>query len=174
MSHSPAGPRRAAARGWRTFALWGASLALVACGEAVAPLPEEGLPDDFRFSVGAFDQGSSSWELRGDTVVFQRIPPDFTTSGIDTVRRRPTAAEWEGFWTAAAQAGVRHWSGDYIAEGVVDGTGWSLRLAVGELRVEANGSNAYPDADGRESELEPTAAFETFRSAVEALAGPEP
>lgn len=149
----------------------GAAVLGLGCGDAVSPLPREGVPQELEFSVGSFDAGSSGWELRDDTLVFRRIPPDANVSGVDTVRRVPSAEEWQSFWTAAAEAGVRNWSGEYRAEGVVDGTGWSLLLEVGGVRIEAQGSNAYPDAEGRESELEPTSAFRGFRSALEDLAG---
>lgn len=148
-----------------------AVLALVSCGEALAPLPREGAPEALEFSIGAFATGSDIWELRADTLVFRHIAPD---GEVDSARRVPTAEDWQAFWTAAREAGVRRWAGRYEAEGVVDGVGWSLRLSAGEVRVEAEGSSAYPDREGEERELDPTPAFRTFRSAAEDLAGSQP
>jgi hypothetical protein len=52
---------------------------------------------------------------------------------------------------------------------VVDGTGWSLLLVHDEFRVESDGSNAYPERNGRERELSTTDAFEALLAALHAL-----
>lgn len=151
--------------------LCSAALALVSCGEALAPLPREGAPEALEFSIGEFATGSNHWELRADTLVFRTIAPD---GEVDSARRVPTAEDWRAFWAAAREAGVRRWAGRYEAEGVVDGVGWSLGLSAGGVRVEAVGSSAYPDREGEERELDPTPAFRTFRGALEELAGTAP
>lgn len=144
-------------------------LALAACGDPVAPLPREGTPDELAFSFGGFAIATSRWELRGDTVVFREFPAGVPDSAADSARAVPTAEAWRTFWTAVDEAGVARWRARYAAENVVDGNGWSLRLEAGGVRVESEGSNAYPDRRGRESELEVTDAFRTFRSALQEL-----
>lgn len=152
----------------RATALWGAALVIAACGDPVAPLPREGAPDELEFSFAEFAIAVTTWELRGDTVVFRHTPWG-AGSASDSARAVPTADAWRAFWTAADEAGVSRWRERYAAEGVVDGNGWSLRLVAGSARLESEGSNAYPDRRGRESELEVTDAFRAFRSALEDL-----
>ncbi len=165
--------RTAASLTHGTAVLCGAALALAACGDPVAPLPREGAPDELEFSFGGFAISTSHWELRGDTVVFRQMPAGVPDSASDSASLVPTAEAWRAFWEAADEAGVGRWRERYAAEGVVDGNGWILRLVAGSLRVESEGSNAYPDRRGRESELEVTEAFRAFRSALEDLvAGP--
>lgn len=148
--------------------LCSAALLFAACGDAVAPLPREGAPDELVFSFAGFGIAVTTWELRGDTVVFRHTPWG-ARSVSDSARAVPTAEAWRAFWTAVDEAGVARWRARYAAENVVDGNGWSLRLEAGGVRVESEGSNAYPDRRGRESELEVTDAFRVFRSALQEL-----
>ena len=154
--------------------LCGIAGALVACDDGVGPLPREGIPEALEFSIGSFATGSSRWELQEDTLLFLSIPPDVNTVGIDTVRRVPAPEEWTAFWATVREAGVWNWNGRYEAEGVVDGTGWSLRLSAQDVSVDAEGINAYPDRQGEEHENEVTDAFRAFRQALEDLAGEVP
>lgn len=146
-------------------------LAFVACGDSIAPLPDEGVPDELHFSIGGFAVGSSILDLRGDTVMLRRIPG--TGGTVDTLRAVPTADGWRAFWTAAERAGVVRWRERYLAEDIVDGMGWSLRLVVRGRVITSSGGNAYPDALGREHELHMTEEFLAFRAALGELVGAE-
>jgi hypothetical protein len=152
-------------------ALAGAALALTACSDALEPLPREGVPDAFEFSRGGYGTGSRGVEVRGDTVVFRRVPWEgdvpFT---VDSVRVVPTAEAWRAFWDAVGEAGVHRWRSRYAAD-VIDGAGWSLRIVAGGREIESHGSNAYPDRLGREHEVDSTPDFEAFADAVGALVG---
>jgi hypothetical protein len=143
-------------------------ISAAACDSPLAPLPE-GAPEQFDFSVGGFGVDSHRWKLSGDTIL--AIQSSWDHAAIDTVRHRPSAAEWARFWHAADEAGVRRWQPRYMAEGVIDGTGWGLRITGGSLRIESAGSNAYPDRFGFEHELHAPDTFEAFVSAVRELAG---
>ncbi|MDQ3388427.1 MAG: hypothetical protein M3483_02865, partial [Gemmatimonadota bacterium] len=99
------------------------ALALVACADATGPLPQEGAPDELGFSIGGYGVGSRSIEVRGDTVVFSQVPWG-PQDPILTSRVVPTPDAWRAFWTAADRAGVRQWRPKYVAEGIVDGSGW--------------------------------------------------
>ena len=140
-----------------------------ACDSPLAPLPE-GAPQQFEFSIAGFGVASQRWKVSGDTIL--AIHSSWDSFSADTVRRRPTAAEWSQFWRAVDEAGVRRWRPQYLAEGVMDGTGWALRIGGGAFHVESNGSNAYPDRFGFEHELERPPTFEAFVAAVRQLATP--
>jgi hypothetical protein len=148
-----------------------AALAVAACSDVFSPLPREGVPDAFEFSRGAYGSGSHGVEVRGDTVVYRRVPWEgdepFT---IDSVRVVPTAEAWRAFWDAADEAGVRRWRRQYTAN-VIDGAGYSLRIVADGREIESHGSNAYPDRLGREHEVDSTPDFEAFADAVGALVG---
>jgi hypothetical protein len=149
-----------------------AAALLASCDDPTGPLPREGAPRELRYSVGGFGVGSAQVELRGDTVVLVRTPWDAGPgTRSDSVRTVPTAEAWRSFWEAAADAGVRRWRARYNAEGVVDGSGWSLRIVAPGSKIESNGSNAYPDRHGLEHENEVTREFRAFEAALEALAG---
>ena len=147
-------------------------MALTRCDGPTAPLPREGAPDEFRFVYGGFTMEAVTVELEGTSVAMWRTSWDWRPGvAIDTIRSVPTEAAWREFWVAAERAGVRRWRPRYAAEGVLDGDGWTLRLAAGDFRLTSTGSNAYPDALGREHELEMTEAFQSFRSALGNLIG---
>ena len=145
-------------------------LPCLACESPLAPLPN-GAPERFEFSIGGFGVGSAQWILSGDTILTIKTRWAEPGFGPDTVRYRPTADDWVRFWSAADDAGIRRWQQRYVAEGIIDGQGWSLRVGAGKLRIESEGSNAYPDDSGREHELEMPPDFQLFITAVRALAG---
>lgn len=149
-----------------------AAALLASCDSLTAPFPEEGPPDELEYSVGGFGVGSAGVELRGDTVVLVRRSWDSRPgSPPDSIRNVPTSQAWRDFWKAAANAGVRRWRPSYRAENVVDGSGWTLRLLASGSKVESTGSNAYPDRQGFEHELDVPEEFQAFEAAIEALAG---
>lgn len=148
------------------------AFAFAGCTDPVGPLPREGAPDELRFSVGGFGMGTTIVELDDEGVAVTRIPwnlePGVTIVPVHVV---PSAEAWSDFWTAAERAGVRRWRDKYVAEGVVDGAGWSLRIRSGDVLIDSFGSNAWPDSRGREHERDVTADFQAFLEAVGTLAG---
>ena len=166
--HAHAGPSRRGGPVWVSTAVLGVALALAACDDATGPLPRTGVPDDLEFSIGAFSVGESTVELRGDTVVLRRWRPGAV---IDSVRAVPTPDSWRAFWSATERAGVHRWRARYAAEGIVDGVGWSVRIAASGRLVESSGNNAYPDRFGRKHELGMTDDFRAFLTAVGELVG---
>lgn len=162
-----------ARRSWAMMMLVAATLA--ACGDATAPLPAEGAPDELAFDVTALEGGTSTRvQLEGAAVVVTRTQWTHE-KGLRTQRVRavPAAEDWTAFWAAVEQAGVRQWTGDYFAEGMADGVGWSLRLAGGGQVLESHGTNAYPDREGREHHIHQTADFRAFLDALGTLTGSE-
>ncbi len=168
----PRTPRPRHRRRASIAALFVTALAIAGCRDLTGALPEEGPPDELVFSFGGFGVGSTLIELHGDSVVITRVPWDNLPSiPRQRVSRVPSPDEWRAFWDAARRAGVHRWRHDYVAEGVMDGAGWDLRIVSDGRTIESSGSNAYPDEFGREHELEMTDAFFAFRLAAETLAG---
>jgi hypothetical protein len=148
------------------------AFAFAGCTDPVGPLPREGAPDELRFSMGGFDTGSTIVELDGEGVAVTRIPPDHEPGmTIVPVRVVPSAQAWSDFWRAAEKAGVRRWRDEYVAKGVVDGSGWSLSLRSGDVAIDSRGSNAWPDSRGREHERNIPADFLAFVEALGTLTG---
>ena len=148
--------------------------AMTRCEAPLVPLPREGPPDELRFSYGGFAIDGVTVELQGSSVAMWRTPWNWQPGvTIDTVRAVPTEDQWREFWAAAERAGVQRWLPRYMAEGVVDGSGWSLRLAGGDFDLTSTGSNAYPDRRGVEHELEMTEEFRSLRTALGNLVGEE-
>jgi hypothetical protein len=146
--------------------------AVTACSTVTAPLPGTGAPSEFEFSIWGFPVGSTNVKLRGDTLLVWRT--SFTHrpgAATDTARTAPTDDGWRAFWASTERAGVHRWRPQYVAEGVVDGAAWDTRIVTGGRMVKSSGSNAYPDRLGREHELDMTADFQVFLTAVSDLVG---
>jgi hypothetical protein len=152
------------------------ALALVAalataCSSSTAPLPTEGAPDELRVTYGGFGFGSHDVTLRNDTLVVVRRN-DFRPESTTTATVVPDAAAWQRFWTAADAAGVARWPRRCANTNIVDGGGFSLRIVADARTWESQGSNSYPQANGRCSgEPEHSRDFQAFTAAVSQLIG---
>jgi len=151
----------------------GFTLAVCAgCTNLTSPLQSEGKPAALEFSIGGFFAASRQFELRGDTLVARRHQAGWQPGGqVDSVRVVPSADAWRAFWNAANAAGVQKWRPEYNAEGVQDGLGWSIRVVGGGREINSWGSNAYPDRDGHEHELDMPSEFQDFTHALNVLVG---
>ena len=144
------------------------ALAVAACADSIAPLPDEGRPEALEFSMGGYFGASTKVVLVGDTVVYTISYPwaPAMPAVIDTVRAVPSAESWQAFWNAMDRSGVNRWRGPYVAERIADGLGWELTLRTGGRTIHSSGTNAYPDHRGREHEGEST---EEWKGAVDAI-----
>ena len=157
------------------IARFGLTIAVfAACADFTAPLQSEGKPTVLEFSIGGFFAASKQLELRGDTVVARRRAAGWQPGGqVDSLRVVPSAEAWRAFWDAADAAGVQRWHPEYNAEGVQDGLGWSIRVVGGGREINSWGSNAYPDRNGNEHELDQPREFQAFIHALNVLVGVE-
>jgi hypothetical protein len=161
--------RRAAAALDRTAV----ALAAVACfGAPTAPeFPLDAPPSALELKYGGFGFGSHDVLLRGDTLVVTRIT-DFRPDSTRTTRVVPTRVAWADFWRAADAAGVRSWPHACSNTDIVDGGGFSLRIAYAGGRVEASGANSYPQRDGHcGGSADWTPEYSAFAAAVSRLIG---
>lgn len=142
----------------------------IGCGDLTAPLPREGAPDELQFSINTVFVGATTWELRGDTLVYGVV--EFGVPVTD-VRSIPSAEAWREFWLEIERIGVQQWRSRYVAENIADGEGWHTRIRAGNSVIESTGGNAYPDERGREQERIRTAAFEAYIAAFRKLADVE-
>jgi hypothetical protein len=152
----------------RIAAITCAALLISACGDTTAPVPAANAPRELAYDMNALEGAGSTSERMDVGAV---VVTNYDGRRTRRVRAVPTAAQWDAFWAAAEQAGVRQWTGDYNAEGFVDGSAWSLRLAGNGVDVSAHGTNAYPDREGREHEIHRPADFTAFLAALSTLTG---
>jgi hypothetical protein len=88
--------------------------------------------------------------------------------GVESAALEPTPEMWAAFWETLDRLNAWSWDGhSYESPGVLDGTYWEIRAALGSRRLEASGANGYPDAAGPE----PGRSFRAFCRAVSRLAG---
>jgi len=148
------------------------ALLLAGCDDPTGPsLPREGAPRELVISFGGFGFGSHDVTLRGDTLVVVRRDffQPFTATTTTVV---PDAAAWQRFWSAASAAGVASWPRRCENPRVADGGGFSLRIVAGTRVWEAEGTNSYPQANGRcNGDPEQSAEFRAFTAAVSQLIG---
>ena len=83
----------------------------------------------------------------------------------------PSEQEWIEFWKKMDQIDIWNWSRDYEPEGeVLDGYFWNLKIELGDKKIKASGSNAYPgDSIGEIIDLHISSSFKMFLDAVEEL-----
>lgn len=159
--------RRPRLRAWMTAA---AAIVLAGCGDMLISLPGEGPPQAMNFALAEAGADRRTVEVRGDTVVMRRTRANDASAVLDSARTVPSAAQWRAFWSAAERAGVRRWARRYADADMVSGTGWGLRIIHDGYSLESDGSNAYPDRDGREHD-DVTEDFMGFVQAVGDLVG---
>lgn len=130
-------------------------------------------PEKLRLFIGGYFGGSYGVELERGALLYTRW-----REGSDNEEPRriaPSAEAWTVFWERLDEAGVWSWSGSYQNPGILDGTSWSIVIAVGERSVEARGSNAYPcDALKASASTKSRASgtrFDDFWDAVSELLG---
>ncbi|HYD52186.1 MAG TPA: hypothetical protein VEA99_06150 [Gemmatimonadaceae bacterium] len=146
-------------------------LALAAsCGDSVAPLPGSGPPDALEFSYGGYGTASVSLQRDGGTIVYTRTEWG-GRAPAQVIGSIPSDEQWRAFWRSLDEAGVTRWRREYMAEGIADGMGWHLRIRVNGRTIESQGSNAYPDRQGREHEGDTTAEWNAMANAMLGLVG---
>ena len=143
---------------------------IISCDSPLAPLPVTA-PEEFEFSISGFLMATTTWTIKGDTLVFLRYPIEYPRVPRDSLWSIPTAEQWNVFWSAADKAGIRRWKGRYVEKDMLDGMGWRLQVRNGTLAIESSGANAYPDRDGREHKGQWTREFRSFVSALQQLSG---
>jgi hypothetical protein len=159
---------RIARRAWMTSAA--AVIAVAGCNDLLLSLPSEGPPQAMSFALAELGTDRRTVEVRGDTVVMRRFKGHDTPELLDSTRTVPSAADWRAFWSATERAGVRKWARRYADYDVVHGIGWGLRITHDNYTLETDGSNAYPDRNGRQHD-EVTEDFLGFVRAMGDLAG---
>jgi hypothetical protein len=92
--------------------------------------------------IGGFTGESFRVYLDGDAVHYERFGAGYEPA--EEVQIRPSAERWAAFAGAVDRIGVWSWERQYADDSVMDGTGWSIRLADSIRRVESAGNNAAP------------------------------
>jgi hypothetical protein len=134
-------------------------------------IPRSGPPAELRFAIGGFPGGTQEWVLEGESLTYRAPDRMSGRPAAAPVQVIPSAEAWEDFWAACERAGVQRWGSSYPNPGILDGTQWELRIAGEGFELEAWGSNAYPDREGRSQELDSSRGFDDFVAAMERLVG---
>jgi hypothetical protein len=100
-------------------------------------------PSAFEFYIGGHMGRSYGLELFPDALYYIRRPGGSVPDEEATLR--PDPERWKRFWADMDKIGVWGWLPSYERMDILDGTGWSLELALGDRRIVSGGSNAYPD-----------------------------
>ena len=91
---------------------------------------------------------------------------------IDSAKITPTAKQWKVFQKKLDQLKVWKWHDNYYNTDILDGTQWSLEIKYADCSLKTNGSNAYPDANGKaNNDFKGTKEFDEYLKAVEKLLG---
>lgn len=129
------------------------------------------VPKRFKAFIGGFLGASYSIELHDDGILDCKNS-DRGQSDATHTKIRPTPDEWREFRAALDALNVWKWQPEFPSNGVADGTQWSLDIAYADRALKSQGSNNYPDANGkpnRQPEMTPT--FRGYLAAVRKLTG---
>lgn len=136
----------------------------------VSARESSGPPEVFEAFIGGMMGPSFSVKWDGRHLAYTKFGPGGAKSPPERIV--VPADRWPEFRAVLDGLDVWKWKAEYENPGVVDGTGWSLRITWDGRRMESGGTNNYPDARGRPNDRpEPTPTFRRFLAAVEHLAG---
>lgn len=104
-------------------------------------------PKKFSAAIGGFLGASFRVEMTApDTLVYTHNPR--TLTGAPNTKQttvKVTDAQWKAFRAHLDAAKVWTWKGDYVNNGIVDGTLWNFTADFGDKKIESRGRNAYPE-----------------------------
>ena len=91
---------------------------------------------------------------------------------IDSAKIIPSPDQWKEFRNTLDRLDVRKWHDDYYNPNIFDGTQWSLEITYLDFNLKINGSNSYPEANGKPNN-DPMGSkeFDKYLKAVETLLG---
>ena len=125
-------------------------------------------PQALEFSVTGMGYGPSLSLNRGNLYCEVRKSSGARRSKLPP----PSSAAWHDFRAALNALKVWRWEEYYSPTSLVyDGTQWRLRIKYAGAAVASDGSNEYPDFEGRPSgSQEPSAAFDSLLAAIRKIA----
>jgi len=91
---------------------------------------------------------------------------------IDSAKVIPSSAQWKKFRKTLDQLNVWKWHDHDYNTNIIDGTQWSLEITYVDFSLKTDGSNSYPEANGKPNN-DPTGSkeFDKYLKAVEKLLG---
>lgn len=146
-------------------------LAASAFGAPPTERPEVGpvIPERFTARIGGMLGATYRVELTGETL---RYSIERKREKSKPVEIKPTPAQWKVFRADLDAANIWQWEPSHVNRRVLDGTHWGLEIAYSDRSLKAQGSNSYPDDDGRPNgKPAMTAPFRRYLEAVEKLLG---
>jgi len=132
--------------------------------------PLAGTPQQFKATIGGFF-GASYWVELKDGSIYYTVKRADSTKKDDPVIIKPTDAQWQEFGKTLDGLGAWKWQPSYRSD-AFDGTQWTLDIVIGDRKIQAKGSNSYPEADGKPGKgTQQTATFNSYLAAVQKLLG---
>jgi hypothetical protein len=131
-----------------------------------------GRPEQLVIRIGGFMGPSYALEMQKEGVVTYSYTGRGKAKTSETIA--VTSQQWEDFYQRLNHLGAHNWHESYMNMQSRDGTQWLVEITYPELRVKAQGSNAYPLEDGSSNDApRVTPSFEAFLQAVRELTGRE-
>lgn len=129
-------------------------------------------PDEFYAFIGGYMGPSYRVELRDGLIEYTRSGDAYETE--ETAEIEPTDDQWAPFLNVLDDVDFWNRKRRYEDSQILDGTHWTIRIAVHGRRHESSGSNDYP-GPSLEEQLSEGATderpFKQFTAAVEELLG---
>ncbi|HEX7005405.1 MAG TPA: hypothetical protein VF168_14570 [Trueperaceae bacterium] len=106
------------------------------------------IPDALEVGIGGYFGPSYRIGWENGRIVYEGHEPAEEDGRRETIRLhrfvRPTERRWRGFWKSLDDLSAWDWERHYENPGALDGTGWHLTVERNGVRLESEGSNAYP------------------------------
>lgn len=148
-------------------------LLLLALSTALSAPEPSAIPQHFRASLGGFMGESYQVQLQDGALIYTVFARGRSSEKRTTIN--PTPEQWREFRQALDKLKVWHWRDSYPTNGVMDGTQWSLDIAFGDQSIKTQGSNNYPERDGKPNGApEFTESFKQYLDAIKKLTGGKP
>jgi hypothetical protein len=127
------------------------------------------VPTALTARIGGFLGTSYSVNWQNGALNYSASKEDKT---IDSAKIIPSPAQWNEFRKTLNRLNVWKWHYNYDNTNILDGTQWSLEITYVDCSLKTDGSNCYPEANGKPNK-DPMGSkeFDEYLRAVEKLLG---
>ena len=99
-------------------------------------------PTQLHIAIGGYFGPSYSLKWVRDELIYSASKEGYDGRITETIT--PTAKQWQEFIQALDTIGVWSWRESYDDPYVLDGTHWSVEIALWDREIKSSGSNSYP------------------------------
>ncbi len=126
-------------------------------------------PTQLHIAIGGYFGPSYSLKWVRDELIYSASKEGYDGRITETIT--PTAKQWQEFIQALDTIGVWSWRESYDDPYVLDGTHWSVEIALWDREIKSSGSNSYPATQGEAGSNGQGDEFDLFLKAVQKLIG---